>query len=129
MGSRVIVWKILPVIVVVMIAGISSFLLSQEFPLGFTLATIFPLLQGHLPPTIFGHGKMVGTPEVPDDLMPQPRPQNEMFLDLPGEGGKFPQQGIGMCCRATATDDFLVYRNVLWYLLLGGRHIDGAHIY
>jgi diketogulonate reductase-like aldo/keto reductase len=123
-----IVWKILPVIVVV-IAGISSFLLSQEFPLGFTLATIFPLLQGHLPPTIFGHGKMVGTPEVPDDLMPQPRPQNEMFLDLPGEGGKFPQQGIGMCCRATATDELLVYRTVLWYLLLGGRHIDGAHIY
>ena len=34
-----------------------------------------------------------------------------------------------MCCRATAYDDVLVYRTVLWYLLLGGRHIDGAHLY
>jgi len=40
-----------------------------------------------------------------------------------------PQTGIGMCCRPTAYDDVLVYRTVLWYLLLGGRHIDGAHIY
>ena len=56
------------------------------------------------------------------------RPDNEMFLDLPG-GFKMPQEGLGMCCRATAYDDVLVYRSVLWYLLLGGRHIDGAHLY
>jgi len=40
-----------------------------------------------------------------------------------------PQNGIGMCCRASAYDDELVYRSTLWYLLLGGRHIDGAHLY
>lgn len=65
---------------------------------------------------------------MPDDLRPQPRPPNELFLDLPG-GHKLPQNGLGMCCRATAYDDVLVYRTVLWYLLLGGRHIDGAHLY
>jgi diketogulonate reductase-like aldo/keto reductase len=65
---------------------------------------------------------------VPDDMSPQPRPSNEQFLDLPG-GYKMPQNGIGMCCRPSAYDDELVYRTVLWYLLLGGRHIDGAHLY
>lgn len=40
-----------------------------------------------------------------------------------------PQVGIGMCCRYSAYDDVLVRRTVLWYLLLGGRHIDGAHLY
>jgi diketogulonate reductase-like aldo/keto reductase len=34
-----------------------------------------------------------------------------------------------MCCRPSAYDDELVYRTTLWYLLLGGRHIDGAHLY
>lgn len=71
---------------------------------------------------------MKGTPLVPDDMSPQPRPSNEQFLDLPG-GYKMPQNGIGMCCRPSAYDDELVYRTVLWYLLLGGRHIDGAHLY
>ena len=29
----------------------------------------------------------------------------------------------------TIVQDVLVYRTVLWYLLLGGRHIDGADLY
>jgi len=112
----------------VAIAAAVGWFASHEVPLGVFFATVIPLSKGLLPPSIVGHGKMKGTPEVPDDLMPQPRPEDELFLDLPG-GYKFPQQGIGMCCRATAYDDVLVYRTVLWYLLLGGRHIDGAHLY
>ena len=86
-------------------------------------------MKGIPPPAIFGHGKMKGTPPVPDDLSPQPRPNDEMFLTLPGTGDQMPQNGLGMCCRPTAYDHELVYRTVLWYLLLGGRHIDGAQIY
>ena len=40
-----------------------------------------------------------------------------------------PANGLGMCCRPTAYDDVLVRRTILWYLLLGGRHIDTAHLY
>mmetsp|Transcript_12253 Transcript_12253/g.26641 ORF Transcript_12253/g.26641 Transcript_12253/m.26641 type:complete len:375 (+) Transcript_12253:77-1201(+) len=128
MGVKsIIVWKIIPGLVVAIAAAVGWFA-SHEVPLGVFFATVIPLSKGLLPPSIVGHGKMKGTPEVPDDLMPQPRPEDELFLDLPG-GYKFPQQGIGMCCRATAYDDVLVYRTVLWYLLLGGRHIDGAHLY
>lgn len=105
-----------------------GWLLSHEMPIGVLFATIIPIMGKKLPPSIFGHGRMKGTPEVPRDLMPRPRPEREMFLDLPG-GFRMPQNGLGMCCRATAYDDILVYRTVLWYLLQGGRHIDGAHLY
>jgi diketogulonate reductase-like aldo/keto reductase len=128
MGIKgILVWRIIPGVVVA-IAATVGFFLSHEFPLAFFLSTVFALSKGALPPLVFGHGKMRGTPEVPIDLMPLPRPTDELFLDLPG-GGRLPQQGIGMCCRASATDDVLVYRTVLWYILLGGRHIDGAHLY
>ena len=125
--TKIILWRVLPTIVVVL-ASIIGWFASHEVPLGTFFATVVPLTKGVLPPTIVGHGKMKGTKPVPDDFMPQPRPEKELFLDLPG-GYKFPQQGLGMCCRATAYDDVLVYRTVLWYLLLGGRHIDGAHLY
>lgn len=105
-----------------------GWLSRSEVPAGKFFATVIPLMSGTLPPSIVGHGKMSGTPVVPDDMMPQPRPDNEILLDLPS-GDKLPANGIGMCCRATAYDDVLVYRTVLWYLLLGGRHIDGAHLY
>jgi len=86
-------------------------------------------MKGKLPPTIFGHGHMKGTPEVPQDLVPEARPSKETFLVLPGTKDKMPQNGLGMCCRYSAYDDVLVRRTVLWYLMLGGRHIDGAHMY
>ena len=101
---------------------------STPIPEGKFFATIFPILKGIWPATIVGHGKMPGTPPVPDDMTPEPRPENEVLLELPG-GHQIPQNGIGMCCRPTAYDDVLVERTVLWFLLLGGRHIDGAHIY
>jgi diketogulonate reductase-like aldo/keto reductase len=91
-------------------------------------ATLIPSLKGRWPPLIVGHGKMSGTPPVPADMMPAPRPEREFFLELPG-GYKMPQNGLGMCCRPTAYDDVCVERSVLWYLLMGGRHIDGAHLY
>jgi len=90
--------------------------------------TIIPLMKGYKPPTIFGHGGMAGTIPVPDDMKPEPRPENEMFLELLG-GYRMPQNGLGMCCRPSAYDHELVERTVLWYLLLGGRLIDAAHLY
>ena len=128
MGIRKIVFKrILPAIIV-LLAILISFFMSHELPLGLFFATIIPLTKFHLPPSIIGHGNMDGTPPVPDDMVPLPRPSDESFLELPG-GKQMPQNGLGMCCRPTAYDHVLVYRTVLWYLLLGGRHIDGAHLY
>lgn len=97
-------------------------------PEGKFFALIIPILKGIWPPIIVGHGKMVGTPPVPLDMMPQPRPENEMFLELPG-GYQMPQSGIGTCCRPSAYDDVLMERTILWYLLMGGRHIDTAQLY
>ena len=42
-------------------------------------ATFIPLSKGHLPPTLFRHGKMKCTPPVHGEMMPLPRPQNEKF--------------------------------------------------
>jgi diketogulonate reductase-like aldo/keto reductase len=91
-------------------------------------ATVIPMMGKIMPPLIVGHGKMKGTPAVPDDLMPAPRPEKETLLELV-DGYQMPQIGIGMCCRPTAYDDVLVERTVLWFLLQGGRLIDGAHLY
>lgn len=124
---RIFCTRILPFLVV----GVAIFLgwLSTS-PMAWAkvFATVMPLSAGRLPPTLVGHGRMKGTPPVPDDMMPQPRPKNEIFRSLPG-GYKMPSNGLGMCCRYSAYDDVLVRRTVLWYLLLGGRHIDGAHLY
>jgi diketogulonate reductase-like aldo/keto reductase len=93
---------------------------------------VMPLMKGgYLPPILFGNGKLGAkmTPPVPADLTPQPRPENELFATLEGSGDSMPLNGIGMCCRATAYDDICVERTIEWFLLMGGRHIDGAHIY
>lgn len=119
--------RILPATVLAL-AVIIGWLSRQECPEGVFFATFIPLFKGHLPPAIFGHGRMSGTMDVPEDMLPQRRPKKEMFLTLPGNH-KMPQNGIGMCCRPTAYDDELVRRSVLWYLLSGGRLIDTAHLY
>jgi diketogulonate reductase-like aldo/keto reductase len=131
------------------VALLLGWLSTFDIPEGVFFATLIPLLQFKMPPTIFGHGKMTGVPAVPDDMQPQPRPENELFLHLPkktnkrdavdtdNEDGKdnddeyykMPQNGLGMCCRPTAYDDEMVRRTVLWYLLQGGRLIDTAHLY
>mmetsp|Transcript_30585 Transcript_30585/g.61976 ORF Transcript_30585/g.61976 Transcript_30585/m.61976 type:complete len:392 (-) Transcript_30585:57-1232(-) len=124
---RILFGRVIPIIVVAA-AIFVGWLSTAPLAWGKFFATVMPLTAGRLPPTIVGHGRMEGTPPVPDDMMPQPRPLNEMFQTLPG-GYKMPMCGLGMCCRYSAYDDVLVRRTVLWYLLLGGRHIDGAHLY
>ena len=97
MGVKsIIFWRVLPGLVVALVSTVGWFA-SHEVPLGVFFAMVIPLSKGLLPLSIVGHGKMKGTPEVLDDLMPQPCPENALFLDLPG-GYQFPQQGIRMCC-------------------------------
>ena len=127
MMFKLLLWRILPLIALAIAIAV-GWLASHDLPFGVFFATVIPLSKGVLPATIIGHGKMKGTPPIPDDMTPQPRPVNEQFLELPG-GYSMPQMGLGMCCRATAYDDELAYRSVLWHLLLGGRHIDGAQLY
>lgn len=114
--------------VVLSTAVVIGWLSRSAVPEGKFFATIIPLVNGVWPPTIVGHGRMAGTPEVPNDMLPEPRPANELLLELPG-GYKIPQSGLGMCCRPTAYDDVTVERTILHYLLMGGRHIDTAHLY
>lgn len=115
-------------IVVVFVAIGVGWVMNCEIPEGRFFATVLPLTKGVLPPTIVGHGKMEGTPAVPDDMQPQPRPSGETFLTLPGNY-TMPQNGLGLCCRPTAYDDVLVRRTVAWFLLQGGRLLDTADLY
>ena len=73
--------RILPAAIVAL-ALIVGWFASHELPMGTFFATVIPLMQHHLPATIVGHGKMKGTPDVPDDLLPQPRPEKELFFSL-----------------------------------------------
>jgi diketogulonate reductase-like aldo/keto reductase len=116
---------------VVLLSIFVAWLLRGEVPEGRFFATVIPLTKGVLPPNIVGHGRLTSTstPPVPDDMSPLPRPAGEEFLVLPQTEDRMPQNGLGMCCRPTAYDDVCVERTVLWYLLLGGRHIDTAHLY
>ena len=119
--------RVLPILVV-LVAVFVGWLRQKPIPEGTFFATIFPLMKGIPPATIFGSYSVPLTPEVPADMLPLPRPTNEKFYNLP-EGYQMPASGLGMCCRPSAYDDETVYRTVLWYLLLGGRHIDGADLY
>eukprot|EP00943_MAST-04B_sp_MAST-4B-sp1_P002705 g2705.t1 len=85
-------------------------------------------MKGIPPATIFGKYFTPLTAPVPAEMVPKPTPEGEIFLELPG-GFKMPANGLGMCCRPSAYDEETVYRTVLWYLLLGGRHIDTADLY
>ncbi|CAE8687751.1 unnamed protein product [Polarella glacialis] len=119
--------RLLPILVVA-VAAFIGWLGSQEVPEGTFFATLIPVLGGYLPPPITGPWTTPGTKEVPADLAPVPRPVGEILLKLPG-GSQMPANGLGMCCRPTAYDPESVRRTVLWYLLLGGRHIDDADVY
>ena len=108
----------------VLLAWFAEWILTAPIPEGRLFATLIPVANGRLPPTMFGGWKYSPVPPVPDDLKPSPRPGGEMFLSLPG--GKMPANGLGLCCRASAYDDESVTRSVMWYLLKGGRHLDTA---
>ena len=69
--------RILPA-VVLLAALVIGWFASHEQPLAVFFATIVPLSKGYLPATIVGHGRMQGTPPVPDDMVPQPRPAHEL---------------------------------------------------
>ena len=122
---------------------------TKPIPEGTLFTVIFPMAKGYLPP-IFSGG-FQESPVPPLDSMPNPendiriKSYSGAFVRLPGaevDTGEeqqprlvtnnwrnMPQQGIGMCCRYTAYDPESVRRTILWYLLLGGRHIDTADLY
>jgi hypothetical protein len=89
--------------IVILSIAIGWMIQSPQGPAeGMFFATIFPLMNRQLPATWIGHGSMKGVNLVPDDMGPQPRPERELFLELPN-GQKMPQNGLGMCCRPTGT--------------------------
>jgi len=63
--------------------------------------------------------------EVPSSM--EPKLVSMKNLVLPS-GLHMPMSGLGMCCRMTALGED-ARRSVLWYLLLGGRHLDTAALY
>ena len=124
--------RLVPTIILFLAIYIGWCNLDPRYPWEARLfASIVPVLNGYLPPILFGHGRLGGkmTPPVPEDMVPMSRPEKELFATLNGSGDSMPMAGIGMCCRPTAYDDVCVERTIEWYLLLGGRHIDGAHLY
>mmetsp|Transcript_29471 Transcript_29471/g.69305 ORF Transcript_29471/g.69305 Transcript_29471/m.69305 type:complete len:396 (+) Transcript_29471:326-1513(+) len=129
---KLLLGRLLPALVM----GVAIFLgwcnVDQGSPWeGRFFAVLIPIFKGCLPPALFGHGKLGDkeTPPVSSDLLPQPRPEGELFATLAGSGDLMPRNGLGMCCRPTAYDDVSVERSIEWFLLKGGRHIDGAHLY
>lgn len=125
--GRIIFLRILPV-VVLLVALLIGWFASTDVPEGTMFATVYPIAGGNLPGTVFGNWSTPGTAAVPATMTPGPRPGKEIFLELPS-GAKMPANGLGMCCRPNAYDPESVYRQVLWYLLQGGRHIDTAQLY
>jgi len=125
--------RLVPALVLFLAIFIGWCNLDPKYPWEARLfVVVIPLFKGYAPPIIFGHGNLPspkGTPPVPFDMTPRPRPSNELFATLVGTGDAMPMAGLGMCCRPTAYDDVSVERSIEWYLLLGGRHIDGAHLY
>jgi diketogulonate reductase-like aldo/keto reductase len=112
---------------VLLLAVFVGWLQRFDIPEGAVFEMIYTLQKGQLPYHIFGQG-YVSTPPVPDDMRPLTPSDKATFLTLPG-GDKFPQNGIGMCCRSSAYDPESAFNTVLWYLMQGGRHVDGAHVY
>lgn len=124
--------RIIPVLVLLVAILIGWCNLDDKYPWEARLFVfIIPLMKGYLPPHIVGDGKLGAkmTPPVPADMTPLSRPENELFATLEGSGDSMPLAGIGMCCRETAYDQICVERSIEWFLLQGGRHIDGAHLY
>ena len=124
--------RLVPAFVLLIAIFIGWCNLEPDYPFEARLFVfIVPLVKGYLPPILMGDGKLGAkmTPPVPEDLTPQPRPEGELFATLEGSGDSMPLAGIGMCCRPTAYDTICVERTIEWYLLMGGRHIDGAYLY
>lgn len=100
---------------------------------GIVFATMIPLMGGVLPSTLF-HGtplaspKGLNVPELPSGLTMKPSPKNQVVVAMPG-GGKMPGSGLGTCCRPNVYEYESVYRQIMHFFSLGGRHIDTAALY
>jgi len=112
---------------VLFISILLGWIFSKPIPEGTIFATVFPLVNGKLPSTIFGDVTPLVIP-VPDHISPEDRPSNEILFTL-SSGAKMPSNGIGLCCRASAYDFESVKRTVVWYLMKGGRLLDTAQLY
>ena len=90
-----------------------QWLRAHDQPEAVLFATIYPLMGGHRPGTIF-HGtswasaKGAGVPALPSAVEMKPRPQGEGFVAMPG-GGKMPGSGLGTCCRPNAYEYEAMY--------------------
>lgn len=115
--ARLVFFVILPLITVA-VAALVAYVSSTEYPLG----TFFWFLGRYAMPG------STSTPPVPSGMTLSPRPAREMFVDLPG-GSKMPMLGLGLCCRPSAYDFDAVRNSVLWFLVQGGRLLDGAQLY
>ena len=123
-------WVCYAVLALLALLGLlAAWSFTTPVPEGTFFATVFPLMKGIPPQTLFGSLVRPSTPPVPADMLPLPRPAKESFVTLAGTGDPMPANGLGMCCRASAYDDESVRRTVLWYLLQGGRHVDTAMLY
>ena len=138
---KLIFTRLIPV-VILFVALLLGWLNTKMHPEGTFFAMVIPLAKGYIPPVISGGFSECPVPPLAEgDLTLSSRPEKEQFITLPGipeeEKGKtdilpkfqIPQQGIGMCCRPAAYDPESVKRTLLWYLKLGGRHIDAADLY
>ena len=134
--------RLLPLLVVALAVFLGWLSRASPIPEGTLFGMIYPIAKGYAPPIWTGGFSATPVPEVPlTDGVVQAYPGS--YVELPhspasseeeqeGSNGKsiinhkMPQQGIGMCCRYTAYDPESVRRTILWYLKLGGRHIDTA---
>ena len=113
-----------------------GWLITFPIPEGTLFSMLYPVTKGYLPTVLSGGFKVTPVPllVVPDDVTSTDMSSyNGGLVRLPRGGADkdawMPQQGIGMCCRHTAYDPESVRRTILWYLFLGGRHIDTADLY
>lgn len=123
--------RILPLLVI-NLAILIGWLANQPIPEGTLFTFVYTIGKGYVPPAISGGFSKSPVPPVPEDfqsVLTATAAEESKYITLTGTGDKMPQQGLGMCCRYTAYDAESVRRTVLWYLLLGGRHIDTADIY
>ena len=132
--TRIILWIVL-LVIPIFIGWLNTF----DIPMGVLSCLLYPISKGYfvVPSILLSSGKKgydpCPVPEIPSKdmmLLPYPIPENVSYVTLPNDGKTLlPHIGIGMCCRYTAYDYESVKRTVLWYLLLGGRHVDTAQFY
>jgi diketogulonate reductase-like aldo/keto reductase len=124
-----VVTRLIPLLVV-LLAIVIGVIYQTDNPIATLFGIVYTLPYGYLPPPIFGAFSPCPVPAVPDDMVPITLSEHATYyLTLPQTGDTLPQIGLGTCCRPTAYDPESIRRSVLWYLLVGGRHVDTAYMY